>query len=211
MSTHTKPVFLNGKHRTGRVVAHYPAAVVPDRYKDDVNYKLDVIVPADEMDKFEAIFAEAHTHFKEIEGAPASAKKALAAGKAKQADPPWKELEDGSFLVKIKRKAKSAKGRDMAPMIIGRSGKPIKIKAEDFGNGSIVDVGFSAKVYYTPLLGYGVSFSPDVVQVIEPRKGTQASVDQYGFEVDENAEEEEDYGFETEEFTDSTIDPGEDF
>jgi hypothetical protein len=126
--------------------------------------------------------------------------KKLAEGKPKKADVPWDELEDGSIRVRIRRKATTAKGTKQRVKVISKAGKPLVGEAADFGHGSIVDVGFSVKAWFTGQLGYGVSFMPDVVMVKEAKFEGGGSLDDYGFEVDEDAEDESDYyGFETEE------------
>jgi hypothetical protein len=196
----SKPIFLPKKFRSGTAKANYPSATTPDtKYKDEGEYKVDIIVDEEQLARFKAAYAEAKKEWSNIQDVSPAQKKALAAGKPKKADPPWDENDDGTYRVRIRRRAITAKGTPQRVKIISKGGKPLTGEAAEFGHGSIVDVGFSVKAWFTGQLGFGVSFMPDIVQVKVAKFEGGGSIDDYGFDVDEDADEEEEgYGFDTE-------------
>ncbi|MBO8085950.1 MAG: hypothetical protein J7D61_07915 [Marichromatium sp.] len=178
--SNTRPIYLKQKFRTGRGRAHYPCVITPDtKFKEEGEYSSDIILPdEDALARVKKAYALARKEWPNLVGAK---------GK-KTASLPWDENDDGTFRVRLRRVARTRTGSLTRVKIVDSSGMPLTGKAAEFGHGSIIDVGFSARVWFTPALGYGVSFMPDIVMLHEARFENAASVDDYGFEVDGDAD-----------------------
>jgi len=196
MNTTITPVFLKKKYRTGKATAYYPACNEPDtKFKEEGVYRADVTLPPEKMEPIFKAYEEATKHWGELQ-VPSQAKTKLANGTHKTSPEPWLELEDGNYRVNIRRPAVSRKGVQQKVKIIGKRLKPLTGDVALFGHGSVVDVGFSVKVWYTAQLGFGVSFMPDIVQLQQAEFMGTGSVGDYGFEASEDADEEDSHGFE---------------
>jgi len=196
MKTTITPVFLKNKYRTGKATAYYPACNEPDtKFKEEGVYRADVMLPPEKMGPIFKAYEEATKHWGELQ-VPAQAKTKLAAGTQKTSLEPWLELEDGNYRVNLRRPAVSRKGVQQKVKIIGKTLRPLTGDAALFGHGSVVDVGFSVKVWYTAQLGFGVSFMPDIVQVQQAEFLGGGGAETYGFEASEDADEDDSHGFE---------------
>jgi hypothetical protein len=209
---YVRPVFLKDKFRTGKVEARYPSCNEPDmKYKAEKGgeYTCDILITDEaEMARYQKAYDKAKAEWPNCPNLPEKYKLQLEKGKAKIAPLPWdedyeeEERGEGTYRVRIRRLAMTKKGVPQKVSIINKAGKPLTGEKAQFGNGSIVVVGFSAKAWFTPQFGFGVTFLPDVVQLHEAKfEGGSAGLAQYGFEVDEEADEDDGdgYGFETEE------------
>lgn len=149
------------------------------------------------MAVFKKAYEKAKAEWPNLPRLPAKYKTQLERGKAKIADLPWNEdyddeqYGDGTYRVRIRRPAVSKKGVHQKIKIIGKSGKPLTGEDAEFGNKSIVVVGFSVKAWHSAQHGFGVTFLPDIIQVREAKFEGGGGIEEYGFEVDEDAEDDE--------------------
>lgn len=195
MSDNTKPIFSKNKYRSGKATAFYPAVITPDyKYKEEGQYRLDLTVSDEEqLERFKKAYEQAKELWHDL-SVPAQHKKKLEAGKAKVADEPWDENDDGTYRVRIRRAAETKAGKKQKIKVIDNKKRLLTGDAAEFGHGSIVDVGFSVKVWFTAQLGFGVSFMPDIVMLHEAKFEGGGDPDDYGFEAEEG-DDDNDYGF----------------
>jgi hypothetical protein len=200
----TRPIYLTKKFRVGKGTARYPAIATPDtKFKEEGEYTCDMILPDEaSLARVKKAYAAAKAEWANLVGAK---------GK-KVADVPWDEQDDGTFRVRLRRLATTKKGTKTRVKVVDPSGIPLTGEDAEFGHGSIIDVGFSARAWHTPTLGYGVSFMPDVVVLYEARFEGGGNLDEYGFDLDgeeadgEEIEDADTPPFETEDGDDSEED-----
>jgi len=210
MSDNTKPLFSNNKYRSGKAKAHWPAVSEPDyKYKEEGQYKLDITVNEAQLERFKKAYEQAKELWPEL-NVPVQHKKKLEAGKAKTADEPWDENEDGTYRVRIRRLAVTKAGKKQKIKVIDSKKRIVTGEDAEFGHGSVVDVGFSVKVWFTAQLGFGVTFMPDIVMLHEAKFEGGGDPDDYGFEAEEG-DDDDDYGFDDESDDESDDDAEEDF
>jgi hypothetical protein len=202
-TTNTKPLFSDKKYRTGKATAIYPAVTKPDtKYKEEGQYKVDVTITDEaQIDRMRKAYEEAKELWSDL-SVPATHKKKLEAGKAKVADVPWDENEDGTYRVRIRRAAYTKAGKHQKIKVINKQKRLLTGDDAEFGHASVVDVGFSVKVWFTAQLGFGVTFMPDIVMLHEAKFEGGGSPDDYGFEAEGDDDEDDDYGFDAEESAD---------
>ena len=109
--------------------------------------------------------------------------------KLKQADMPIKEL-DQEIMIRTKLKgghrAKDGTVYNFSVALFDAAGKPLPKDVEVWG-GSKVNVAVRPNFWYTDLMGFGVSFELQAVQVLELANGGQStkSADAFGFTSEE--------------------------
>jgi hypothetical protein len=150
-----------------------------------------LVVTEEQLAPFKRAYKHATKNWEKIESVPAMAVKRLKAGNPKVAGYPWKETEDGNYTVKFSQKAMTAKGKRRAITVVNKYRRELMGEEADVTKGSTLNVAFTTKAWYSPMLGYGVSFVLYAVQVIEPVYYTKvAEVDDLGFDYEEPDEEE---------------------
>jgi hypothetical protein len=109
--------------------------------------------------------------------------------KVKPGPEPYQEHEDGGILVNFKTLASGVSKKTNKPWtrrlpIFDASGTPVSA-ALKIGGGSILRVGYTTGLYYTALLGAGVTCYLEAVQVIELKTWDGPSAGTFGFEEEE--------------------------
>ena len=135
--------------------------ITPDtKYKEEGQYKLDLIMSSDEAQPVIDAIAEGYDAFY------ASELEKTGKPKLKRYDLPWEE-NDGSVKFKFRRKAiiQTKKGPwDRKPSVTDAEGKEV---TQRISNGSKARVAFELYFWNTPTLGVGVTLQPCFVRVEE--------------------------------------------
>ena len=187
-----KVMYYKSKGSTPRGEALFPSLVEPNEYGSLSIY---VIVDEDSLkfQKVKALHAQASKEFNQLEQWKKEANR-------KKIDPqrPWTPALDadgneipGKVKIKASCKPETAAGKKRIVKVMdAQTGAPLE--NPDIGNGSIVQVGFTPKVYFAPQGGFGVSFSLDMVLVHKAEYGGSGKMSDYGFGDDD---EDEDNGY----------------
>ena len=106
-------------------------------------------------------------------------------------NPPYSiddETGDVSFKFKLKAKVQGRNGDfEQKPLVIDARKVPVTDEVPTW-NGSRVRIGFQPVVYYTGLVGAGVSLRMKIVQLIEALDGGGSSTAASGFDVEDGFE-----------------------
>jgi hypothetical protein len=182
-----KVMYFKAKGSTPKGEALFPSLVNPDEYG-----KLAIFVIVEEdhpkMQKIKALHSAACKEFAQLEQwqKPANRKKI-------DSQRPWTPALDkdgneipGMIKIKASCKPETAAGKKRIVKVLdATTGAPLE--NPDIGSGSIVQVGFTPKIYFAKD-GFGVSFSLDMVLVHEAKYAGGGSVSDYGFSEDEDSE-----------------------
>ena len=183
-----KVMYYKSKGSTPRGEALFPSLVEPNEYGTLSIY---VIVDEDSLkfQKVKALHAQASKEFNQLEQWKKEANR-------KKIDPqrPWTPALDadgneipGKVKIKASCKPETAAGKKRIVKVMdAQTGAPLE--NPDIGNGSIVQVGFTPKVYFAPQGGFGVSFSLDMVLVHKAEYGGSGKMSDYGFGDDDEDE-----------------------
>lgn len=194
-------------HTSPDGTARYPWLNRPDtKWKTEGEYKVDLIIPADEAEELIALIdaaapeAEAEAKAKYAKLTPPKKKKAEYA--ANSAILPYEEEYDdeekptGNLIFKFKSKAsgvtKDGKQWERQVRLFDAKGKPSKA---NIYAGSTLSVAFQINPWCNPKLAYGVSLRMEAVQIIDLVTGSGGNAGSFGFgERDDGyvADEEED-------------------
>lgn len=189
-----KVMYYKTKGSTPRGEALFPSLVEPNEYG---SLSIFVIVDEDspKFQKVKALHKEASKEFGRLEQWKKEANRT-------KIDPqrPWTPALDadgneipGKVKIKASCKPLTAAGKKRVVKVVdANTGAPLE--NPDIGNGSIVQVGFTPKVYFAPQGGFGVSFSLDMVLVHKAEYGGSGKMSDYGF-GDDDEEGEGGYGF----------------
>ena len=135
--------------------------ITPDtKYKEEGQYKLDLIMSSDDAQPVIDAVAKQYDAFY------ASELEKAGKPKLKRYDLPWDE-NDGSVKFRFRRKAviQTKKGPwDRKPNVTDAEGKEV---TQRISNGSKVQVAFELYFWNTPTLGVGVTLQPCFVRVKE--------------------------------------------
>ena len=135
--------------------------LTPDtKYKEEGQYKLDLIMSSDDAQPVIDAVAERYDAFY------ASELEKTGKSKLKRYDLPWEE-NDGDVKFRFRRKAviQTKKGPwDRKPSVTDAEGKEI---TQRISNGSKAQVAFELYFWNTPTLGVGVTLQPCFVRVKE--------------------------------------------
>ncbi|NJL70272.1 MAG: hypothetical protein HC888_01075 [Candidatus Competibacteraceae bacterium] len=183
-----KVMYAKVKGSTPKGEALFPSLVTPNEYGSLSIY---VIVDEDspKFQKVKALHAQCSKDFNQLEQWKKEANR-------KKIDPqrPWTPALDADGnaipgLVKIKASCKpeTASGKKRVIRVVDAT-TGAALENPDIGNGSIVQVGFTPKVYFAPQGGFGVSFSLDMVIVHAAVYGNTGKMSDYGFDDDEDSE-----------------------
>ena len=168
-------------------VAVYPYLHKPDtKFNPDGDYKTTLrIAKADAKDIIklidEAIVASTN-HVKK------NGSKSV-----KTANPPYKNDENGDYLINFKLKAKvnnkkTGNSWSQKPALFDATGKPIAKNTIVWG-GSEMKVSYELVPYHTTLVGAGVSLRLKAAQILKLVSGEGAAASSYGFAKEEGFEQ----------------------
>jgi hypothetical protein len=175
--------------------ASYPYLTRPDtKFDPDGDYKVNLILAADEAEKLMAEIDEAleESYQKAIQDNPTKAKK------IKKANPPYSEVTDDEgnetgeiqFVFKSKAKITPRNGGEpfeIRPALFDAKGQALP-RSVNIGGGSLIKVCGELSPYHTDLVGAGVSLRLKAVQVLELVEFNGQSADRYGFDVEDGFE-----------------------
>jgi hypothetical protein len=191
MADRKKPVL----HLTPAGIARYPRLTSPDmKFKKEYGeYKITLLLPAEKAELLTDLIDNAMVESLAAAKAadPKNAKKIKPA-----TDKPYKvhQDEDGNdtnlvaFNFKMAAGGLSTKTKEKwsrRPALFNAKGKPIDPTKINIGGGSTVKVAFELYLFYTPLVGAGVSLRLSAVQVINLVEYAGRDAKAFGFGEEE--------------------------